>query len=99
MNLFFGLSRSSDGNSLLVLLSSTQPLILDRNHFSLSLHMPTLGLNKQCGLFTGIIEKKKKGGKREPGMPVSACTFTGQPLPQLVCQMSEQMHVYLPSEH
>lgn len=70
MNLFFGLSRSSDGNSLLVLLSSTQPLILDRNHFSLSLHMPTLGLNKQCGLFTGIIEKKKKVGRGSP-----ACRF------------------------
>lgn len=60
MNLFFVLSRNSDGNCLLVLLSSTQPLILDRNYFSLSIHMPTVGLNEQCGLFAGIIGKKKK---------------------------------------
>ena len=35
--------------------------------------MLTFGFNKQRDLFIVIIEKNKKtGGKREPGMPVSA---------------------------
>ena len=52
--------------------------------------MLTFGFNKQRDLFIVIIEKNKKtGGKREPGMPVSAWTLTSQPLPHLPCQRSE----------
>lgn len=58
-----GWSGDSGGNSLLVLLSATQSfisisLILDRNYFSLSIHRPTLGLNKVTCLL-GSWEKNR----------------------------------------